>query len=320
MRRVFVFEYLTAGGLAEEDPAVAETLLPMGLAMRDAMVGDLLAAGAVQVSAASQAPAPPPPAGATACARPAGMAWPDWVARQAARHDAVWLVAPETGGLLAQLQQAVPAAQWLGCEAPAIALAARKRATLARLAAFGLKTPLAWSAQATRWVVKPDDGAGGVATQVFDSLAAAHAAQCGAAHGERTLEPWVDGPALSLSLLCGPAGTELLSINRQHIRIGAGGRLAYEGVSHGAMAVDSPRGVALAALAARIGQAVPGLRGFVGVDLVWHETLGPVVIEINPRLTCAYVGLSARLGRNLAAEMLGRPRLNRQPDTRHARA
>jgi predicted ATP-grasp superfamily ATP-dependent carboligase len=155
---------------------------------------------------------------------------------------------------------------------------------------------------------------------VFDSLAAAHAAQCGAPHGELTLEPWVDGPALSLSLLCGPAGTELLSINRQHIRIGAGGRLAYEGVSHGAMAVDSPRGVALAALAARIGQAVPGLRGFVGVDLVWHETLGPVVIEINPRLTCAYVGLSARLGRNLAAEMLGRPRLNRQPDTRHARA
>jgi len=29
-----------------------------------------------------------------------------------------------------------------------------------------------------------------------------------------------------------------------------------------------------------------------------------VVIEVNPRVTCAYVGLSASLGRNLAAELL----------------
>ena len=28
------------------------------------------------------------------------------------------------------------------------------------------------------------------------------------------------------------------------------------------------------------------------------------VLEVNPRLTSAYVGLSARLGRNLAAEIL----------------
>ena len=49
---------------------------------------------------------------------------------------------------------------------------------------------------------------------------------------------------------------------------------------------------------------MPGLRGFVGIDLVWHEERGPVVIEVNPRVTCAYVGLSAALGRNLAAELL----------------
>jgi hypothetical protein len=47
--------------------------------------------------------------------------------------------------------------------------------------------------------------------------------------------------------------------------------------------------------------------GFVGIDLVWHARLGPVVIEINPRLTCAYAGLSAALGRNLAAEIVTAP-------------
>jgi predicted ATP-grasp superfamily ATP-dependent carboligase len=57
-------------------------------------------------------------------------------------------------------------------------------------------------------------------------------------------------------------------------------------------------------LAQAVVLAVPGLRGFVGIDLVWHARLGPVAIEINPRLTCAYVGLSAALGRNLAAEIV----------------
>jgi predicted ATP-grasp superfamily ATP-dependent carboligase len=318
MRHVFVFEYLTAGGLAQEDASTAATLLPIGVAMRDAMVQDLLLAGDLQVSVACHVLAPAPPAGALACSPPANMSAPEWVAHQAARHDAVWLVAPETDGLLVQLQQAVPAWQWLGCDASAIALAGRKRATLARLAAFGVKTPLAFFAAATRWVVKPDDGAGAVATQRHDSLAAAHAAQCQAAVGLLTLEAWVEGEPLSLSLLCGRDGTELLSINRQHIRIGAQGEVAYEGVSIGAVRLEDTRARPLAALATRVGQAIPGLRGFVGIDLVWHDQLGPVVIEVNPRVTCAYVGLSARLGRNLAAEMLGRPRAARRQDPQHA--
>lgn len=320
MARVFVFEYLTAGGLDREDAATAATLLPMGLAMRDAMVHDLLRAGGVQVSAAGCAAAPPPPEGARSCLPPAGVAMADWVAWQAARHDAVWLVAPETDGLLARLQQAVPAAQWLGCSADAIALAGRKRATLARLAAAGVKTPLAFAAQATRWVVKPDDGAGAVATQVHGSLAAAHAAQCQAPRGSVTLEPWVEGEALSLSLLCGAQGTELLSINRQHIEVDAQGRVAYGGVSSAAVALDDERGAPLAAMATQVGQAIPGLRGFVGIDLVWHPLQGPVLIEVNPRVTCAYVGLSARLGRNLAAEVLGRPRAAPPRSAQHGHA
>jgi len=60
----------------------------------------------------------------------------------------------------------------------------------------------------------------------------------------------------------------------------------------------------LSALGRRVARALPGLRGFVGVDLVWHAERGPVAIEVNPRVTCAYAGLSASLGRNLAAELL----------------
>jgi len=304
MKRVFVFEYLTGGGPVDGDEDALRTLLPQGLAMRDAMVDDLLQAGGFAVTAATCGHAPAPPAGARPCQAALGESMLGLVARQAALHDAVWLVAPETDGLLAQLQQAVPAGRWLGCDAAAIRLASSKRATLAQLAAHGLCTPLAFTETALRWVVKPDDGAGAVATTVYRSRAAAEQAQRVGSAGTMTLEPWVDGHPMSLSLLCRRGSTELLSINRQRIEIDAGGRLAYRGVDIDRVPRNGATGPVLAALASRVGRAIPGLHGFVGVDLVWHAAQGPVVIEVNPRVTCAYVGLSARLGRNLAAELM----------------
>lgn len=303
MKRIFVFEYLTGGGLLDGDAAAVDTLLPQGLRMRDAMVADLLQAGC-EVTAATCQRAPPPPAGALACQARPGESLFALVARQAATHDAVWLVAPETAGLLAQFAQCVPAARWLGCDAAAIRLASSKQATLAHLAAQGIATPLAFNGVATRWVVKPDDGAGAVATTVHRSLAAARAAQRATGNGVMTCEPWVDGRAMSVSLHCRGDHAELLSINRQHIDIGADGRLAYRGVDIDSLPRDGAAGAMLARLAAQVGHAMPGLQGFVGIDLVWHATRGPVLIEVNPRPTCAYAGLSARLGRNLAAELL----------------
>lgn len=296
MKRVFVFEYLTGGGLDSADPA----LLTMGLAMRDALVRDLLASDCCQVSVACGDGVPLPPRGAAALRCDRGASLFDWVASQAALHDAVWLVAPETGGVLARLAQAVPAARWIGCDAQAIRVASSKRATLARLAAHGVCTPWAFDGVATRWVVKPDDGAGAVDTTLFSRRDAAQAA-CSAA---MTLEPWVEGDALSLSLLCDGDHAELLSINRQRIDIDGAGSVGYGGVDIGTLPLTGETGRALGALAAQVRAALPGLRGFVGIDVVWHATRGPVAIEVNPRLTCAYVGLSARLQRNLAAEVL----------------
>ena len=64
-------------------------------------------------------------------------------------------------------------------------------------------------------------------------------------------------------------------------------------------------GIDVRRVAQQVAQAIPGLRGFAGIDVVWHAQRGPVVIEVNPRVTCAYVGLSAALRRpQLAAEIL----------------
>lgn len=311
MRRVFVYEYLSGGGTIEDDPQATAELLPMGLAMRDAMVLDLLCTPDCAVTVAHGAGVAPALPGAAAAMPLEGEAPLAFVRRHGARHDAVWLVAPETGGLLAALAGAVPPAHWLGCRPEAISLASSKSATVRHLHAQGIATPLApaLAAQARRWVLKPDDGAGAVDTRVYGEQHLAREAQATRPEGGRWLEPWVEGEPLSLSLRCDAHGAELLSVNRQHIEIDATGAVHFRGVSVNVVGPDDPRRPALAAFAQAVAQALPGLHGFVGIDLVWHAVQGPVLIEINPRVTNAYVGLSASLKRNIAAELLAAPRL-----------
>jgi predicted ATP-grasp superfamily ATP-dependent carboligase len=315
MTHVFVYEYLSGGGLIPSahdatvsDEAAAAELLPLGLSMRDALAQDLLQLEGVQLSVAASPRAPRVPGNAEPVRPRADESAFDFVARQAALHDVAWVVAPETGGLLARMQQVVGPERWLGCAAPAIAVASGKRATLMQLAAHGVATPLAFEhvPEVQRWVVKPDDGAGAVATRVHRSQDEAMVDwdQRSKPGSPMAIEPWVDGEPLSVSLLCKARGTEMLSVNRQRIAVDEQGALSFEGVDVNAIALDSHQGRALSALASQVVNSIPGLRGFVGIDVVWHPRCGPVVIEVNPRITCAYVGLSAALKRNLAGELL----------------
>jgi predicted ATP-grasp superfamily ATP-dependent carboligase len=78
--------------------------------------------------------------------------------------------------------------------------------------------------------------------------------------------------------------------------------LAYDG---GELPADEHHSMRAIALARRAVAAVPGLRGFVGVDVVLGD--GPrddVVIEINPRLTMSYVALRRLCIDNLAAALV----------------
>ncbi len=317
-QKVLVYECISAGGLPAiaGNGAAASRLLSQGVMMRNAMIADLTRLKHVRVACATSSSAPLPRYLAhVRSIDTSRLGAAEFLGCEADEHDRVWVVAPESDGLLGRLAEAVGDARWLGCSRDAIRLAGSKTATRECLGGAGMPIPYSWrpgdpeAGSGRRWVVKPDDGAGGEAAYLHPDFASAR--QDLLARLERgfasTAEAWIEGVPLSLSLLCADGRAELLSINRQRITVQTGQPVRYCGVEIGTEALDSPTGGILAELAEGIATAMPGLAGYVGVDLVWQPSDGPVVIEINPRLTCAYVGLSASLGRNLAGEILPAP-------------
>lgn len=289
--RVFFAEYLS--GLTDEP--LDAGLLAQGLAMRDAVLADLVACAArdpalsIACAVTAQAPLAAGMDGVQRVPLPAGDLATDFVRRQAMVHDGVWLIAPETHGLLVDLCEVVPAAKWLGCDAASIRVATSKSRTIDVLHAQGVLTPRAFEQEpdVSAWVVKPDDGVGATDARRHACREDAEA-DLARRPGEAVIEPWVEGDAMSLTLLCdGRGGAELWSVNRQQVEVAADGALIERGV----VPLTTTAGPALQRLAQQVARALPGLFGPVGIDYVAHPVRGPVLIEVNPRVTSVYGGL-----------------------------
>jgi predicted ATP-grasp superfamily ATP-dependent carboligase len=61
-------------------------------------------------------------------------------------------------------------------------------------------------------------------------------------------------------------------------------------------------------LVRRAAACIPGLRGYVGFDVLIPDAAPnrPLLVEVNPRLTTSYVGYRALAEQNLAEWLLGR--------------
>ncbi|MGF1612113.1 MAG: ATP-grasp domain-containing protein [Kiloniellales bacterium] len=303
--RIFVCEYVTGGGLSGGS-------LPPGLAvegdvMLRALVKDLAALPDIDVVTTRDTRLP---AGDLPCTvetlGPTDDVWSSW-RRLTEACDALWPIAPESAGLLERLSRTAPESGrlLLGSRPEAVALTTSKRATAAHLALHGIAAAPCGTAEAPPasnrgWVVKPDDGAGCEETRLFETREALRRCRERSTDAARiTVQPFVPGPALSLSLLCRDGRAVLLSCNRQLVDCVAG-RFRFHGVEVGGH--DAKR-AGYEAIVARIAAAIPGLWGYVGVDLIEAEE-GPLVLEVNPRLTTSYAGLALHLSCNPAALVL----------------
>ena len=308
--RIFAFEYVTAGGARE--CAAPASLIAEGAMMLRALAGDLSRVAGVEVVVARDPAIALGDIAADIRSVDPARAWAAW-AELIADCDAVWPIAPETGGILEEVtalarRHGRPA---LNSRRDALAVARSKRATAAHLARAGVA--VAATARAGEpppasdhgWVAKPDDGAGAVDTHFLSDRAALARWQTHDRRASFVVQEFVPGRALSLSAVMQDGACWLLSCNVQHVGCD-GGVFAYRGST---VAGAEARRSHLEPLVVRIAAALPGLWGHVGIDVI-DGPAGPVVIEINPRLTTSYVGLAESIGLNPAAVVLA---LREQP-------
>jgi tyramine---L-glutamate ligase len=311
--RILVYEYASGGGFAGQDVSVS--LAREGAAMKTALVADLAAIGSHEIvtTADARLPCAAPPAVSVVTLPAARRAREAMLDRLMTWAEGVWLVAPETDRCLERL--ATRAARHkvtiLGSDADAIGRAADKAGLARRLARVGVRHPItrahrpradsAREAERIGYpvVVKPGRGAGGCGVSLARNatelrLAVASARRAGG-RGPLLLQQYVAGTPASVSLLADGRRAVALTLNAQSIR---GSRpFSYRG---GETPLDHPLAAHACEAAMRACRALPGLRGFVGVDLILTAS-DAFVIEVNPRLTTAYLGVRAALEENVAA-------------------
>ncbi len=219
-------------------------------------------------------------------------------------NDLVWLIAPESNGCLVdwvtwfQAQPTTLLLSSLDC----ITTCTSKYDTIQLLKQHavpvieGVRPGGAIPGSDHGWVVKPDTGAGAEEVMVFKQQQSLDA-YLDNNNDERLIQPYIPGQAMSLSILCHDGSALLLGCNEQEITI-EHNRLSLNAVTVNAC---KDKFAACAVIAKQIAAAMPGLRGYIGVDLVADSDGQLLVVEINPRLTTAYAGLSDSTGINIAS-------------------
>lgn len=219
--------------------------------------------------------------------------------------DAVLMIAPEFDGILLSGCHRVKGlgVGWVGCEPTTIELVSDKARLNMHWLAHGVPTPRLMSADCKGpCVAKPRTGAGSQATFFLPRAPTSHELYALAAsvgwRGELIVQEYVSGTPASVSLLISPKQTIALMPSAQHIA--KDGRFTYTGGTVPLVAHLRERASRLAHAA--VG-CIPGLRGYVGVDMVLGVAADgsqDYAIEINPRLTTSYVGLRRLCRTNLA--------------------
>jgi tyramine---L-glutamate ligase len=303
--RILVFEFASGGGLAGRP--VPKSLAREGRAMLSALVADLARIGRHEiVTTADRRFTLHAPRGVdvVTIGRGGAMLLDDLIASV----DAVWLIAPETDGWLEELAAKVERTgrMLLGTGSAAIRRAADKQRLPNRLARCGLAHPptrVVHRDAAARAIaddlgypviVKPARGAGCEGVRLARNgreLRAAIDAVGRRATQNVLVQRYIPGVAASVSLLADGRRAVALAANGQ--AISAGSTLSYAG---GRTPLDHPLAERAIDAAIRTCEAFPGLHGYVGVDLVLTST-DAVVIEVNPRLTTAYLGVRSAINR-----------------------
>jgi predicted ATP-grasp superfamily ATP-dependent carboligase len=291
MTRILVYEWCCA--TAREDSSRAVPLEIEGRAMLAAAADDFRRVDGVEVTTVLNEG----PDGEPAAFRAA-----------AANADFALVIAPEFDRILeTRCQWALEAgAELLGPSPKAVVLTADKLALARHLERCGVPTPettSTWEISLSNfpppYVVKMRFGAGSQDVLVCtDPITAEDVDHETAGAGDTIVQPLVTGFPASVAFLIGPRRTHVLPPAEQFVSLA--GNFRYLG---GRSPLPEPLADRAIRIARRAIECVPGLTGYVGVDLILGNDRD-YAIEINPRLTTSYVGLRMLTNDNLMEMLL----------------
>ena len=275
--------------------------------MRDTLLSDLAELDDIEVIATCDARLPAPAnVNQVLRIKQQDDVWQSW-GNCIAQADALWPIAPESGGALLRLSELAISQNkvLLGSTPQAVQVASSKLATLRLLESAGLPvvptfTLAEWQPdQSNTWVAKPDDGVGCLDTCYCETPSALMDWMQQGRQASHVIQPYIKGEAASLSMLCKQGQAWLVSCNRQKISLSSG-KFSYVGSVVNGMVQYWQH---FDEIAQAVAVALPGLAGYVGVDVLVNEQ-GIHVLEVNPRLTTSYVGLHQAIACNPAKLVL----------------
>jgi tyramine---L-glutamate ligase len=304
---VFLYEWITGGGLADQPGRLPPSLLAEGSAMIAALAEDFAAIAGTRVSVLRDMRIDRLPLEGCDVVDVESLSHGrDEFDRLAAEADRTMVVAPEFDGILLQALRRLGEARGrsLNASDEFVAIATDKHRTAERLTVAGVQAPKGRVLEADESslpadadypaVLKPIDGAGSQHMLLVQGPGDAPPPY----PWPRRLERYCPGRAASVAAICGPAGRQMLPPCWQ--RLTDDGRFGYLG---GSIIREAGLAQRATALADRALDAMPEALGFVGVDLILGNdphSRGDYAIEINPRLTTSYVCLRAAVPQNLA--------------------
>jgi len=321
--KILIYEYVSGGGYIGQD--IPQNLLAEGYAMLRSIASDFKAAGhEVTALLDERISKLKPPLDVDFTVPILQAEEPSKFIGDIARiNDAVYIIAPETEQTLQNLVRIIEDAgrASLNCSSEAIAKVSDKTVLYEHLKKIDVPTPTTLTIDFNEdmekiterismeltypIVLKPADGAGCTGMSIIkkqSDLESAIAKLKASSNNQKFIaQSYINGLAASISLITNGKKAVAISLNKQQVTLTQPkDESQYIG---GCVPLEHPLSAKACSIAERLVESIPGLRGYVGVDVLFSEDQ-VYVVDVNPRLTTSYVGLHAVADFNVAQALI----------------
>jgi predicted ATP-grasp superfamily ATP-dependent carboligase len=321
--KVLVYEYASGGGYACQ--TIPSSVFAEGYAMLRCVAADLEAAGHLVTvlldERISKFNVPLDVSGIVIVS--STHDFQEVISSNLVANDAVLIIAPETGQILQKLIKAVEQTGKivLNCTSDAIAVVSGKAQLTDYLQKNGYSTPKTLvlttdnkaddlkktitNQLAFPLVFKPIDGTSCTAISLVKTdeeiAAAVQKIKNQSANPQFVVQEYVNGLAASISVVSNGKKAVALSLNNQQIALASAEKESF--YAGGCVPLEHPLKARALSVAEHLVEAFPGLRGYVGVDVILADD-GVYIVDVNPRLTTSFVGLHAACDFNVAQALV----------------